>query len=163
MSRSRLITRQGWQSLDKELKFLWKEERPRVTKVVAWAASLGDRSENADYKENKRLLRSIDHRIRYLMKRLEQTQIVDYHSAQEGKVFFGAYVRLEQEDETELTCRIVGVDEIDLKRNYISVDSPLAKALLGRESGDEVVVDVPQGHKLYWIIDVQYTPFAEDN
>ena len=161
MKRSNLITRQGWQALDQELKFLWKTERPRVTQVVTWAAQLGDRSENADYKENKRLLRSIDRRVRYLMKRLEETQIVDYHPQQDGKVYFGAYVALEKEDESMLYCRIVGTDEIDLKQNCISVVSPLAQALLGKEAGDEVIVDVPEGQKTYYIVSIQYTPFDE--
>jgi transcription elongation factor GreB len=161
MTASNLITRAGWQALDAELKFLWKEERPRVTKVVTWAAQLGDRSENADYKENKRLLRSIDRRIRYLVKRLEETQIVDYNTQQEGRVYFGAYVALEKEDDSVLACRIVGVDEIDPKHNFISVNAPLAQALFGKEVDDEVVVKTPSGEEVYYVIGIQYKPFED--
>lgn len=157
--RSNLITREGWQALDAELKFLWKTERPRVTKVVSWAASLGDRSENADYKENKRLLRSMDRRIRYLTKRLDETQIVDYAPEQEGRVFFGAYVELENDAEDILRCRVVGVDEIDVKQHFISVESPMAKALIGKSVDDEVHVDVPDGIQIWWINKIQYTKF----
>jgi transcription elongation factor GreB len=161
MSRSNLITREGWQALDAELKFLWREERPRVTKVVTWAAQLGDRSENADYKENKRLLRSLDRRIRYLMKRLDQIQIVDYAISQEGRVYFGAYVALENEMAESLQCRIVGVDEIDLKNNFISIVSPMAMAIIGKQVDDEIVVQAPKGEQIWYINKIQYHPFTE--
>lgn len=161
MAKSNLITRAGWESLDKRLKFLWKKERPRVTKVVSWAASLGDRSENADYKENKHLLRTIDKEIRFLVKRLEELEIVDYHPQQEGKVFFGAYVELEDDDSQIMRCRIVGKDELDPKKNFITVNSPVSKALIGKEVGDEVVVITPAGVKLWYINKIQYSPFTE--
>ena len=98
MAKSNYITRQGWLALDQELKFLWKEERPKVTQAVSDAAALGDRSENAEYIYGKRRLREIDRRVRFLSKRLEVLQIVDYHPKQEGKVFFGAWVELEDEE-----------------------------------------------------------------
>ena len=98
MAKSNYITREGWNILDQELKFLWKEERPKVTQAVSEAAALGDRSENAEYIYGKRRLREIDRRVRFLMKRLEVLQIVDYHVRQEGKVFFGAWIELETED-----------------------------------------------------------------
>lgn len=161
MAKSNLITRAGWESLDKRLKFLWKEERPRVTKVVSWAASLGDRSENADYKENKHLLRTIDKEIRFLVKRLEELEIVDYHPQQEGKVFFGAYVELEDDEGQIMRCRIVGKDELDPKKNFITVNSPMSKALIGKEVDDEVMVQTPAGEKIWYINKIQYTPFSE--
>jgi len=98
MAKSNYITRQGWLALDQELKFLWKEERPKVTQAVSDAAALGDRSEDAEYIYGKRRLREIDRRVRFLSKRLEVLQIVDYHPKQEGKVFFGAWVELEDEE-----------------------------------------------------------------
>jgi len=156
---SNLITRAGWEALDRRLKFLWKEERPRVTKVVSWAASLGDRSENADYKENKHLLRSIDREIRFLVKRLEVLEIVDYHTQQDGTVYFGAFVELEDDDGTIMLCRIVGRDELDPKKNFVTVDSPMAKALIGKQVDDEVQVKTPAGDKVWYINKIQYMPF----
>ena len=161
MAISNLITRVGWETLDKRLKFLWKEERPRVTKVVSWAASLGDRSENADYKENKHLLRSIDREIRFLVKRLEVLEIVDYHPQQDGTVYFGAYVELEDDDEKVIQCRIVGRDELDPQRNFVTVDSPMAKALIGKQVDDEAEVHTPAGNKIWYINKIQYVPFTE--
>ncbi len=96
--KSDLITRSGFTALQKELDYLWKEHRPDITKKVAWAASLGDRSENADYHYNKKLLREIDRRIRYLTKRLDEVRVIDYSPQQEGKVFFGAWVEIENDD-----------------------------------------------------------------
>ncbi|MFT5879949.1 MAG: transcription elongation factor GreB [Moritella sp.] len=157
---SNLITRAGWETLDKRLKFLWKEDRPRVTKVVSWAASLGDRSENADYKENKHLLRSIDREIRFLVKRLEVLEIVDYHTQQDGAVYFGAYVELEDDDGTIMHCRIVGRDELDPKKNFVTVDSPMAKALIGKQVDDEAQVKTPAGDKTWYINKIQYVPFS---
>ncbi|PKH09097.1 transcription elongation factor GreB [Moritella sp. Urea-trap-13] len=161
MAISNLITRVGWETLDKRLKYLWKEERPRVTKVVSWAASLGDRSENADYKENKHLLRSIDREIRFLVKRLEVLEIVDYHPQQDGAVYFGAYVELEDDDGCVIQCRIVGRDELDPLRNFVTVDSPMAKALIGKQVDDEAKVNTPSGKKTWYINKIQYSPFTE--
>ena len=133
--KTNLITREGFQRLKDELDFLWKEERPEVTKKVTWAAGLGDRSENADYQYNKKRLREIDRRVRYLRKRLEQVKVVDYSPQQEGKVFFGAWVEVENQMGEVKKFRIVGPDEIygDAK-DYISIDSPMARALLKKKS-----------------------------
>ncbi|MFV0507938.1 MAG: transcription elongation factor GreB, partial [Shewanella algae] len=138
--KAHLITRKGWEALDKELKYLWKEYRPEITLKVQEAAAQGDRSENADYTYNKRLLRQIDRRIRYLVKRLEELKIVDYSPQQEGKVFFGAWVELENDQGTVVRYRIVGKDEIDTKKGYITIDSPMARALIGKQVDDEVQV-----------------------
>ena len=145
MAKSNYITRQGWNVLDRELKFLWKEERPQVTQAVSDAAALGDRSENAEYIYGKRRLREIDRRVRFLTKRLEVLQIVDYSPKQEGKVFFGAWVELENEGGEVKQYRIVGCDEFDPAKNWISIDSPVARALIGKEEDDEITVETPSG------------------
>ena len=146
--KSNLITRSGHDKLVAELKQLWHEERPEITKKVNWAASLGDRSENADYQYNKQLLRKIDRRVRYLGKRLEELKIVDYSPEQEGKVYFGAWVDIENEEGEQKTLRIVGVD--------ISIESPMARALLSKEVDDEVEVHTPLGKKLWYINAIRY-------
>lgn len=128
-----LITREGYETLKQELNYLWREERPEVTKKVTWAASLGDRSENADYQYNKKRLREIDRRVRYLTKCMENLKIVDYSPQQEGKVFFGAWVEIENDDGDTLKFRIVGYDEIFGRKDYISIDSPMARALLKKK------------------------------
>lgn len=151
MAKSNYITRSGWQMLDQELKFLWKEERPTVTQAVSDAAALGDRSENAEYIYGKRRLREIDRRVRFLSKRLEVLQIVDYHPQQEGKVFFGAWVELENEAGEIAEYRIVGCDEFDPAKNWISIDSPVARALIGKQEDDEITVQTPTG-KVMWFI-----------
>lgn len=151
MAKSNYITRNGWQALDQELKFLWKEERPKVTQAVSDAAAMGDRSENAEYIYGKRRLREIDRRVRFLSKRLEILQIVDYHSKQEGKVFFGAWVELENEAGEIAEYRIVGCDEFDPAKNWISIDSPVARALIGKSEEDEIIVQTPTG-KVMWFI-----------
>ena len=155
--KSNLITRKGHDLLVAELKHLWHEERPEITKKVNWAASLGDRSENADYQYNKQLLRKIDRRVRYLGKRLEELKIVDFSPAQEGKVYFGAWVEIENEAGEVKTLRIVGVDEIyDHHPQHISIDSPMARALLGKQVDDEVEVLTPSGKKLWFINAIRY-------
>lgn len=156
--KTNLVTRGGFEILQKELRFLWSQERPEITQKVAWAASLGDRSENADYQYNKRKLREIDRRIHYLTKRLEELRSVDYSPEQEGKIFFGAWVTLSDEnDENEiLTFRIVGPDEIYHQKNYISVDAPMARACLGKEEGDEVKVKTELSHKTWIIESIDY-------
>jgi transcription elongation factor GreB len=141
--RTDLITREGFEKLTKELNYLWREYRPEITQKVAWAASLGDRSENADYKENKRLLRQLDSRIRFLRKRLEVLRVVEYSPVQEGKVFFGAWVDIENEYGEIRKFRIVGPDEIYGRNDYISIDSPMARALLKKEVDSEVLVRTP--------------------
>lgn len=159
--KAMLITRKGWQALDKELKYLWKEYRPEITKKVQEAAAQGDRSENADYTYNKRLLRQIDSRVRYLVKRVEELQIIDYSPQQEGKVFFGAWIELENEAGEIVQYRIVGKDELDTKLGYITIDSPMARALIGKQVDDEVVVPTPLGPKEWYINKIQYKAFED--
>ncbi len=155
--KTNLVTREGYNKLKDELDFLWKEERPEVTKKVAWAASLGDRSENADYQYNKKRLREIDRRVRYLRKRLEQLKVVDYSPQQEGKVFFGAWVEIENEAGDVISFRIVGPDEIyGGVKGYISIDSPMARALLKKEVDDEFSVVTPQGNKEWFVNKIRY-------
>ncbi|WP_435337525.1 transcription elongation factor GreB [Acinetobacter sp. LH3_13] len=155
--KSNLITRSGHDKLVAELKHLWHEERPEITKKVNWAASLGDRSENADFFYNKQLLRKIDRRVRYLGKRLEELRIVDFAPEQEGKVYFGAWVEIENEQGEQKTLRIVGVDEIyDHHPQHISIDSPMARALLSKQVDDEVEVQTPLGKKSWFINSIRY-------
>ncbi|MCU4423932.1 MULTISPECIES: transcription elongation factor GreB [Acinetobacter] len=155
--KSNLITRSGHDKLVAELKQLWHEERPEITKKVNWAASLGDRSENADYQYNKQLLRKIDRRVRYLGKRLEELKIIDYAPEQDGKVYFGAWVEIENEEGEQKTLRIVGIDEIyDHHPQHISIESPMARALLGKEVDDEIEVHTPSGKKLWYINTIRY-------
>lgn len=161
--KTNLVTREGYVKLQNELDYLWREHRPEITKKVAWAASLGDRSENADYKENKRLLRQIDRRVRFLRKRLEELQIVDYAPEQEGKVFFGAKVEIENEQEETLNFRIVGPDEIYGRTDYISIDSPMAKAILKKQVDDEFEVITPSGKKLWFVNHIEYPAKNSDN
>ena len=156
MKRSNYITREGYERLDRELKYLWKDERPKVTKAVSEAAALGDRSENAEYIYGKKRLREIDRRVRFLSKRLEDLQIVYPEKQQEGKVFFGAWVKLVDEDDKEFTYRLVGVDEWDLKKGEISIDSPVARALIGKQIDDEVVVKTPEGERYLEVVEIWY-------
>ncbi|NNA84683.1 transcription elongation factor GreB [Pseudomonas fragi] len=151
-----IITRRGHDALKEELDHLWRVYRPEITQKVAWAASLGDRSENADYQYNKKLLREIDRRVRYLRKRLEDIRVVDYSPEQEGKVFFGAWVEIENDDADIKKFRIVGYDEIYGRNDYISIDSPMARALLKKEQGDEVVVQTPSGEATWYITTIAY-------
>lgn len=151
-----LITRKGYESLKQELNYLLREERSEVTKKVTWAASLGDRSENADYQYNKKRLREIDRRVRYLTKCMENLKIVDYSPQQEGKVFFGAWVEIENDDGDILKLRIVGYDEIFGRKDYISIDSPMARALLKKEVGDLAVVNTPVGKANWYINTIEY-------
>ena len=131
-------------------------QRPEITQKVSWAAALGDRSENADYQYNKKLLREIDRRIRYLRKRLEDIRVVEYSSEQEGRVFFGAWVEIENEAGEVKRFRIVGYDEIYGRKDYISIDSPMARALLKKAVGDEATVQTPQGEMCWWINEISY-------
>ncbi len=153
------ITPGGLQRLRDELHFLLVRERPAVTQVVAWAASNGDRSENADYQYNKRRLRQIDGRIRFLEKRIDAAEVVDPEAPRNGRaarqVFFGATVRYTVAG-VERAVRIVGVDEIDLDRNHISWKSPLARALMKAGTGDSVVLHAPGGTDRLKILDVRY-------
>jgi transcription elongation factor GreB len=154
--RTALITRQGYEKLQQELDTLWRVERPEVTKIVTWAASLGDRSENADYQYNKKKLREIDRRVRYLQKRLDSLRIVDYHPDQDNKVFFGAWVALENDHHETMHFRIAGYDEIFDRKDYISVDSPMARALLKKEIDDEAVVTTEAGVFTWTINSIKY-------
>lgn len=150
------LTKEGFDKLKEELNYLWYKKRPEVTKIVTWAASLGDRSENADYHANKRLLREIDRRVRFLTKHLEEVKIVEYHPNQEGKIYFGAWVELEDDDGEALKFRIVGQEEIYGRNDYISLYSPMAKACLGKAVDDEVVVRLPSGEQSWTVTAIIY-------
>ncbi|MCW2256745.1 transcription elongation factor GreB [Providencia alcalifaciens] len=156
MTKSLLITREGWDTLDKELKYLWREERPQVTQSVSEAAAQGDRSENAEYIYGKKRLREIDRRIRFLSKRLDQLRIIEPDPRQEGRVFFGAWVKLEDENENIRLFRLVGADEFNPAKNWISIDSPVARALIGKQVDDEISVDTPGGVATYAILEICY-------
>ena len=163
--RSNYITREGFERLRVEFDRLWHEERPRVVQGVADAAAEGDRSENAEYIYGKKKLREIDRKLRHLGQRIEAVTVVEPDADRDdGKVFFGAWVRLESLDEDddtgEIVLRIVGPDEFDPDRGWISMDSPMAKALLRREEGDEVLVRRPRGETLYEILEVSYRPLS---
>lgn len=148
------ITRQGYQTLQHELKALWKK-RDEVTRAVTAAAAEGDRSENAEYIYRKKQLREIDRRVGYLQRRLPVLKVVDQQPANTDQVFFAAIVTLD-DGENEISYRIVGADEFDPKQNWISLDSPLARALMGKTLDDEVVVETPSGKKIFCITDISY-------
>lgn len=156
------ITPSGLQRLKDEHRFLLTRERPAVTQVVAWAASNGDRSENADYQYGKRRLREIDRRIRFLTKRIDAAEVVNPETPRAGqaatRVFFGATVRYATAAGTERVVSIVGVDEVDLDRNYISWVSPLARALMKAGTGDRVVLNAPGSTEHLQILEVRYEP-----
>lgn len=157
---STYITPEGERRMKEELTYLLYTERPRVTKGVAEAAAEGDRSENAEYIYGKKRLREIDKKIEFLTKRLEVlTVVLPEGERPDAKVFFGAYVKLEDEDGEEQVYRIVGPDEAEPERGSISMDSPLGKALLGRREGDEVRVARPRGTVTYTVVDVRYRPY----
>ena len=156
--KSNLVTRQGFEALKSELNDLWRVERPRVAQAVQDAAKNGDRSENGDYIYGKKRLREIDRRVRYLSKRLEVAEVVDYSPQQEGRVFFGAWVDVESEEGVADRFRIVGSDEIDPGRKLISVDSPMARALLGKKEGEEVLVRSPGGETWWTVLGIRYDP-----
>ena len=164
------ITPAGLQRLRDELKFLLTRERPAVTQVVAWAAGNGDRSENADYQYGKRRLRQIDKRIHFLRKRIDAAHIVDPEAPRAGpaatQVFFGATVRYANAEGVERVVSVVGVDEVNLERNYISWVSPLARAMMKSGTGDRVLLHAPGGTERLEILDVRYEripvePFSE--
>ncbi len=158
-----LITREGYNKLRAEHDHLWNEKRPEITKIVSWAASLGDRSENADYTYNKRLLRQIDRRVRYLRKCLAELKIVDYSPQQEGKVFFGAWVHVANDQGEVKRFRIVGPDEIyGEQKDYISIDSPMARALIKKEVDDEVSVNTPEGIKVWYVNAIEYVRLSAE-
>jgi len=153
---SNYITPEGEHALSEELEYLWRVERPLVTQQVSDAAALGDRSENAEYIYGKKRLREIDRRVRFLRKRLENLKIVDQFPTNQTKVYFGAWVQLFEKKEKSLKIRLVGPDEIDPIRNYISIDSPLGKAILGKQLDDEINFHSPSGIKHYCIEKIEY-------
>ena len=163
-SSTALITRAGHERLKAELDELWRVRRPEVVRALAAAAAEGDRSENAEYTYRKKQLGEIDRRVRYLGKRLQQLKVVEALPSDPGRVFFGALVELERMDDdpggsdasTPLRYRIVGPDETDAGRGWISIDSPLARALLGKRLDDEFDVQLPAGPARFAIIDISY-------
>jgi len=158
MKKNNYISPDGYKKLMNELNDLLKNERPEVTKLVQWAASNGDRSENADYLYGKKRLREIDRRIRFLNQRLEASSVIDPLNINSKKIQFGATVKII--DETGLSKRftIVGVDEVDTTKGRISWQSPIGKSLIGKEVGDEVLVKVPAGELLFVIDSISYQP-----
>jgi transcription elongation factor GreB len=153
---SKFITQSGWQTLKDELDFLWRVQRPKVTQAVQEAAAQGDRSENAEYIYGKKQLREIDSRVRFLRQRLDGMVVVKLRPSDLRRIFFGAWVTLEDEDGNEVQYRIVGPDEFDATRKLISMDSPLGKALFKKTLDDEVTIEVPGGRKTYVITAIDY-------
>ena len=153
---SKFATAEGARRLREELDYLWRVERPKVTKAVQEAAAQGDRSENAEYIYGKRQLREIDRRVRFLRKRLEGMVIVGAPPADRGRVFFGAWVELEDEAGSRRRHRVVGPDEFDMAPGYLSMDSPLGRALLGRRLDDEIRVELPAGEQMLVITAIDY-------
>ena len=151
------LTPMGWRRMRDEVTWLVKTERPNVTSVVSWAAKLGDRSENADYQYGKKRLREIDRRIRYLTKRLEAAEVVDPSTREEtDQIFFGATVTFSSSTGEELTVRIVGIDETDPAKHYVSWISPIARALIKAREGDSVNLNTPGGVQQLEILEVRY-------
>ncbi len=153
---SNYITVEGEQRLRDELQYLWKVERPEVTQSVSDAAALGDRSENAEYIYGKRRLREIDRRVRHLRKRLEVLTVVDTKPSDPSKIYFGAWVKVEDEEGVAHCFRLIGRDEVGEGDGYISIDAPLGKALLGKCVDDEVSIKTPSGRKLWYVLAVSY-------
>jgi transcription elongation factor GreB len=156
---SKYITPEGKKRLSDEFEFLWREKRPEVTAALAAAAAEGDRSENAEYIYRKKQLREIDSRIHHLKNRLEHIVVVDSAPSDPSRVFFGAWVRLEDSEGNSVEYRIVGPDEFDPEKNLISMDAPMAMALMRKAEGDEVTVKRPKGEMVFTIARVQYKPF----
>jgi transcription elongation factor GreB len=153
---SKYSTPEGAQRLRHELDELWRVQRPQVTRAVQEAAAQGDRSENAEYIYGKRQLREIDRRVRFLRKRLEGLIVVSRPPDDRSRVFFGAWVTVEDDRGEEASLRIVGPDELDPARRYVSMDSPLARALMGKRIDDEVTIEVPGGRKSYVVVGIEY-------
>jgi len=154
---SKYITPEGEQALKDELHYLWKVKRPQVTQAVSEAAAQGDRSENAEYIYGKKQLREIDRRVRFLTKRLENMVVVRQKPDDTSRVYFGAWVTLEDEEGNERRFRLVGPDEFDLGKGYLSIDSPLGRGLLKKQVDDEVVVNVGSEYKHYYVIAIEYS------
>jgi len=155
---SQYITPEGKQRLQHELDYLWKELRPEVTRAVTAAAAEGDRSENAEYIYRKKQLREIDYRVRFLRKRLDGMIVVDRTPDDPDTVYFGAWVEIENDFGIEKKIRIVGPDEFDPKLSYISMDSPMGQALLGKKLDDEFTLRLPDGEINYIITKISYKP-----
>ena len=156
---SHYITPEGRQKLAEEFDYLWRKKRPEVTLALSEAAAEGDRSENAEYIYRKKQLAEIDRRVRYLSKRLEALIVVDRKPDNDNQIFFGAWIELESESGEILHYRIVGPDEFDVDKSYISMDSPVAKALMRKFEGDEIEVISPNGKTAYSILEVRYKAF----
>ncbi len=152
---STYITPEGYQALQEEAVALWKT-RAEVTLALSAAAAEGDRSENAEYIYRKKQLRGIDRRIRYLQKRVDELHVVERKPDDLSRVYFGAWVTLEDDEGQEVIYRIVGPDEFDLAKGYISMDSPVARALMKKMRDDKVVIDRPVGRVTYFIVDIRY-------
>lgn len=156
--KNNYITPQGHKKLVDELENLLRVERPEVTKLVQWAASNGDRSENADYLYGKKRLREIDRRVRFLSQRLDAALVVDPASIKSEKVQFGATLQVSDEEGNSKTYSIVGVDEVDTAKGRISWQSPIGKSLIGKTIGDEVLVKIPAGEVTLEIVTINYHP-----
>lgn len=158
----RYITPDGERALREELQYLWKVKRPEVTQAVREAAAQGDRSENAEYIYGKKQLREIDRRVRFLSKRLDEVTVVDRLPDDRTRVYFGAWVTVEDEDGDEQSYRLVGADEFDLGKGYLSINAPMARALIGKHLDDEVSVKTPEGWKTVVITAIRYEDPVSD-
>lgn len=157
LNRSQIITEEGMEKLKEELQYLWKEERPDITKKVTWAASLGDRSENADYHYNKKRLRQIDSRLMYLRKCIDDFKVIGYHPHMDDTVHFGAWVEIENvQKKLKKRLRIVGYEELIGNKDYISMDSPMAHALINKKVGDEAIVETKVAKFVWHIRSIEY-------
>lgn len=154
--KTKLISQAGYEKLREEAEYLWKKERPEVTKIVSWAASLGDRSENADYQYNKRRLREIDRRVRFIRKTLEDITVVSSPPSDTTKIYFGAWVELVNDLEEKLSFKIAGSEEIYHQEDYVSIDAPIARACLQKTIDDEILVKTPDGIKRWYVISIRY-------
>jgi transcription elongation factor GreB len=153
---SKYATAEGARRLREELDYLWRVQRPQVTRAVSEAAAQGDRSENAEYIYGKKQLREIDRRVRFLRKRLEGMVVVSRPPDDRSRIFFGAWVKVEDDAGHETELRIVGPDEIDPARRYVSMDSPLARALMKKQRDDDVTIEVPGGSMTYLVTEIRY-------
>jgi len=153
---SKFVTAEGARRLREELDHLWRVQRPQVTRAVSEAAAQGDRSENAEYIYGKKQLREIDRRVRFLRKRLEGMVVVSRPPDDRSRIFFGAWVRIEDDEGHETELRIVGPDELDPARRYVSMDSPIARALMRKQRDEAVTVEVPGGRRTYVVTGVRY-------
>ncbi len=154
------ITPEGMRVLEEELDFLWNKRRPLVVQALSTAAAEGDRSENAEYIYRKKELGEIDRRVRFLSKRVDELKVVFETPKNTDQIFFGAWIELETDAGTLIQYRLVGPDEFDAERGFISMDSPVARALMKKREGDEVSIETPGGVLNYYVNRVQYQPFG---